>query len=187
MGICLAMGNIFTYWVLLVFCWRTDESNDITIPHYSLRILSVVACGFLLTVAFISIPRNFSDSNGKSAAFVDNTVKLLMDEIKGKEVLLTDGLFDMNIHMMKKQNNTKLSVIRIPPEYSRLNINQKRPDPAPFKLMSMNEVRNRKPNVQQFLSQWMRKHRNSSDKIASFTDTQIWNNAGVIPVPQGLL
>ena len=186
LGLSLAAGNVFAYWFSLAFTRRTDENNDIAVPKRSLRILSVAVCCYLLIVAFIAIPRNFSDSNGKSAAFVDNTVKLLMDEITEKDFLITDGLFDMNIHMMKKQNNIKLSVVKIPPRHIRLNMDQKTPTSAPFKLISRNEVKNLKPDIEQFITQWMKKNRHSADRIASLIEPQIWNNAGIIPIPQGM-
>ncbi|MFO7936334.1 MAG: DUF2723 domain-containing protein [Kiritimatiellia bacterium] len=163
----LTVGNLCTYWILLILAKTQKGNSKKTKLHYLMFYGALICSFFIGTVVFLQIPLNINDCKGKNAEFMDKVCNLILEESAQSETLITDGIFDMNLILVNHFSNKKVRIARIPP-IRHASVFKELQDKTnmPF-FFYPTQIKSKKDvNIDVFLSKWIQHYLKQDRNIA---------------------
>jgi tetratricopeptide (TPR) repeat protein len=186
MAIAIASGVLFVYWCLTANMPSCNASFELAPPPLTLRLLGFGMCGLLGVVTLRSLYTNINDADGRKSAFADLVASDLIWQAGTARCLMTDGLLDMNLLIRSHLTGGKIALLPSIPDIRQTKAGQ--PDrPAPLRLSLPGTESSERPSSDAFVARWLRENPKEQAQVAAVGNPDVWQRAGLLPVPNGLL
>ncbi len=186
LSIAIATGAVFVFWCLFAVVPKREDPDDQHATSLGLRLLGFGMCGLLGIVTLRAINTNADDADGRRALFADRIAYAMLDQAGAARCLLTDGTLDLNLLIgshLSGRNQTFLPCPRTAEGEKSITSDKQ----APFRLTLPGADDVPKPSAAAFVEQWLQKNPKARGQVAVIGDPGVWQRAGLLPVPNGLL
>lgn len=177
----LVWGYLTAYALLLPQAWWSREMMvREAIRRKRDRFGVALALPFVAIVAVASF-RNVSETDARPAAFVNEIARDIVDALGEREWLVTDGTVDNHVLLVSREHGKRLQTINLfdrTDVYMRL-LASRFADPAYRNLMQV--------STPGFVREWLARDPSSVQKVAVFSEPDLWLAAGYSALPSRLL
>ena len=186
LSIAITSGALFVYWCLVATASNRDNPDENNRPSFGVRLLGLGICGLLGVVTLRTLNTNFNDADSRKSAFADRIAESMFAQAGQAQCLMTDGILDLNLFVRSHINKKALYFLPCSTKSDRVKPNT--PDHrAPFSLTLPGVPESQKPNPQLFVERWLHSNPKECGQVATVGTPELWQHAGLIPVPNGML
>ncbi len=170
-----------------------QESSLDTSRQRALRRVRFAATAVLPLLAAILLVtpwRGYRTANPANGAFADTTVRMILDAMQARDVLITNGILDH--HLMIQAHIRRKELILMPldpnPDRERLSaLNRLLETSAVFDGLNRTRLRNALSiGTVQLAIEWLRSETAADRRAMIFATPELWTTCGYHPVPEGL-
>ena len=184
----MVAGYVVVYWYLIV-ANRSYVPEQLTgLPNIRAGIWSAHAFGWLSVaiVLFASVINGF-EASGRRGVFADECARLLLENLKDRPWLITDGMFDNHLRLEAARNGQPLKLIALQhndnPVYLRQLKRMIETDPEFDGLDRIRLQNSADLGALTFVQDWIESDSNVVDRIAVMSAPDILVGAGCTIVP----
>lgn len=181
-------GYVVVYWYLIVANRSYIPEQLRTLPYIRAGFWSAYAFGWLAVaiVLFASVINGF-EASGRRGAFADKCARILLDSLKDREWLVSDGMFDNHLRLEAARSGQSLKFIALQhndnPVYLRRLKKLIETDPDFDNLDRIRLQNSADLGALAFLQDWMESDSNVVERIAVMSAPDILIGAGCTVVP----
>ena len=186
LSIAISAGALFVYWCLVASSGAHTRSYESDTPSFNLRLLGYGLCGLLVIVLSRTLQLNLSDADGRKAAFADRIADEMLKAAGPARCLMIDGTLDLNLLIRSHLTGRKLTLLPCSSEPDSVKADTLE-FISPFRLALPGTEKSPKTSLDTFVEDWLRLNPKEHGQVAVVGVHQIWQRAGLTPVPHGLI
>lgn len=186
LSIAVAAGALFVYWSLMAFENVYNECNDRESRSIGLRMLGCGMCALLAICTLRAIEANFNDADSRKASFADHIADDMLAQAGLAKCLVTDGTLDLNLLIRNHLTGGEIILLPYSTGASRVKPVSNENGSA-FRLSLPRTETSEKTSPVMFVERWLRANPSEINQVAVIGNPQLWQCAGVKPVPHGFI
>ena len=184
----MVAGYAISYWYVAVANRRNIIAELADIPNVKFSVWSGYVFGWLVAViVLLSAITNGFEASGRRGAFADECARILLENLKGRPWMITDGMFDNHLRLEAARVGQPLKLIEMQKNDNPVYIRQLKkmietdPEfPADLRVRLQNSA---DLGVTAFVQEWLASDSNVVDRVAVMSAPDLLVGAGCAVVP----
>ena len=184
----MVAGYAISYWYVAVANRRNIIAQVAELPNVKFSVWSGYVFGWLVAViVLLATITNGLEASGRRGAFADECARILLENLKGRPWLVTDGMFDNHLRLEAARVGQPLKLIEIQKNDNLVYIRQLKkmietdpdfPEDIRVRLQNSAEL-----GVTAFVQDWLASDSNVVDRVAVMSTPDLLVGAGCAVVP----
>ena len=184
----MVAGYAISYWYVAVANRRNVIAELADLPNVKFSVWSGHVFGWLVAViVLLAAITNGFEASGRRGAFADECARILLENLKGRPWMITDGMFDNHLRLEAARVGQPLKLIEMQKNDNPVYIRQLKkmietdPEfPADLRVRLQNSA---DLGVTAFVQDWLASDSNVVDRVAVMSAPDLLVGAGCAVVP----